>query len=215
MAVHGRSELEQVALAASAVVRPVMENQFLDRLKNGDPSAFERLVDERSGEVYALLFRLTEDAEEARDLTQETFLSAFRHIGGFRGDADLKTWLYRIAVNHARNRFRWWHRRRKDVTFSLDEPDRNREETLGARIEDKHGTSPEADALEHERELAIRAALQTLGRNFREIVVLRDLEGLTYEEIAATLEIGIGTVKSRLARGRAELRRKLAPVFGL
>lgn len=215
MALNGQSELEQAALATLETARPAVENSFLDRLKSGDPAAFERLVNERSGEVYALLYRLTEDPEEARDLTQETFLSAFRHIGRFRGDADLKTWLYRIAMNHARNRWRWWRRRRKDVTVSLDDRDRTRDEPLSARLQDRTSLSPEGETLEHEREAAIRAALKTLSRSYREIVILRDLEGLSYDEIAATLEIGMGTVKSRLARGRLELRRKLAPVFGL
>jgi RNA polymerase sigma-70 factor (ECF subfamily) len=215
MALKGQAELEQVAGAAPVVVRPVVENQFLERLKTGDPHAFERLVNERSSDVYALLCRLTDDPEEARDLTQETFLSAFRHIGTFRGDADLKTWLYRIAVNQARNRWRWWRRRRKDVTVSLDEPLRNREDSFGASLSDQHAPNPENAALEREREAAIRAALKTMGRSYREIVILRDLEGLSYDEIAAALGIGMGTVKSRLARGRLELRRKLAPVFGL
>ncbi|MEO6394158.1 MAG: sigma-70 family RNA polymerase sigma factor [Pyrinomonadaceae bacterium] len=215
MALNGQAELEQAALAALEAARPTGENSFLDRLKSGDPIAFERLVNERSSDVYALLYRLTEDPEEARDLTQETFLSAFRHIGRFRGDADLKTWLYRIAMNHARNRWRWWRRRRKDVTVSLDDRDRTRDEPLSARLQDRTSLSPEGETLEHEREAAIRAALKTLSRSYREIVILRDLEGLSYDEIAATLEIGMGTVKSRLARGRLELRRKLAPVFGL
>lgn len=215
MALNGQAELEQAALAALEAARPAVEHSFLDRLKSGDPAAFERLVNERSGDVYALLYRLTEDPEEARDLTQETFLSAFRHIGRFRGDADLKTWLYRIAMNHARNRWRWWRRRRKDVTVSLDDRDRTRDEPLSARLQDRTSLSPEGETLEHEREAAIRAALKTLSRSYREIVILRDLEGLSYDEIAATLEIGMGTVKSRLARGRLELRRKLAPVFGL
>lgn len=215
IALSGQSELEQVALAAPSVVRPVTENPFLERLKTGDPLAFERLVEERSGDVYALLYRLTNDAEEARDLTQETFLNAFRHVGRFRGDADLKTWLFRIAVNQARNRWRWWRRRRKDVTVSLDEPDRTRQEPLSLRLQDTRGPNPEEDALENEREVAIRGALKTLSSAYREVVILRDLEGMAYDEIAAALEISIGTVKSRLARGRLELRKKLAPIFGL
>jgi RNA polymerase sigma-70 factor (ECF subfamily) len=215
MALNGQSELEQVALAASSVVCPVAENPFLERLKNGDPLAFERLVNERSGDVYALLYRLTGDPEDARDLTQETFLSAFRHVGRFRGDADLKTWLYRIAVNQARNRWRWWKRRRKDATVSLDEPDRTRQEPLSLRLQDTKGPNPEQVALENEREAAIGEALKTLSSVYREVVILRDLEGMAYDEIATALEISIGTVKSRLARGRLELRKKLAPVFGL
>lgn len=215
MALSGQTELEQVAMAAPTVVRPVVENPFLERLKTGDPLAFEQLVDERSGDVYALLYRLTNDPEEARDLTQETFLSAFRHISRFRGDADLKTWLYRIAVNQARNRWRWWRRRSKDLTVSLDAPDRTREEPLSLRLQDTKRPNPEQDTLENEREAAIRQALKTLSSAYREVVILRDLEGMAYDEIASALEIGIGTVKSRLARGRLELRKKLAPVFGL
>src|ERR1043166_787436 len=102
------------------------EEQFLERLRAGDAAAFNRLVEERHGDIYALLYRLTEDPEEARDLTQETFLQAFRHLASFRGDADLRTWLYRIAVNQARNRWRWWRRRRRNVTVSLDATDDER-----------------------------------------------------------------------------------------
>ena len=130
-ALRSHAELERAADAAAsgdARAGSGAEDQFLERLKAGDAAAFGRLVEERSGDIYALLHRLTEDPEEARDLTQEVFLQAFRNIGGFRGDADLRTWLYRIAVNQARNRWRWWKRRRRDRTVSLDAP------TGGSRI---------------------------------------------------------------------------------
>ena len=179
----------------------------------GEAAAFDRLVRERSGEVYALLYRLTEDAEEARDLTQETFLRAFQNVSRFRGDADLKTWIYRIAINQARNRWRWWRRRRRDQTVSLDAEHGERQETLSASLPDRAQPNPEQETLARERERALNRALQTLGRPFREAVILRDVEGLSYEEIAATLEISIGTVKSRLSRGRIELRRKLGSSF--
>jgi RNA polymerase sigma-70 factor (ECF subfamily) len=103
-------DLEQVALSAAPEARPAVETQFIERLKRGEAAAFERLVADRSGEIYGLLYRLTENPEEARDLTQETFLRAFQNIGSFRGDADLRTWIYRIAINQARNRWRWWRR---------------------------------------------------------------------------------------------------------
>jgi RNA polymerase sigma-70 factor (ECF subfamily) len=202
-------ELEQAAAATSGDARPSAEAQFIERLKAGEAVAFDRLVQERSGDVYALLYRLTEDAEEARDLTQETFLRAFQHIQRFRGDADLKTWIYRIAINQARNRWRWWRRRRRDVTVSLDAEDAHHAETLGARLRDSGVADPEQETLAHEREQVLLTALHSLSRSYREAVVLRDIEGLSYEEIAATLEISIGTVKSRIARGRDELRRKL------
>lgn len=187
------------------------EDQFLERLKSGETAAFDRMVEERHGDIYALLYRLTEDAEEARDLTQETFLQAFRHIAAFRGDADLRTWLYRIAVNQARNRWRWWKRRRRDRTVSLDEPvsDAN-DSPLSARLADADaGTDPEQMTLARERERALLAALGTLSSAYREVIVLRDIEGLSYEEVAHALEINVGTVKSRLSRGRIELRRRL------
>ena len=209
IALHGQAELEQVAPSASAPARAVGEEQFIERLRAGEAAAFDRLVKERSGDVFALLYRLTDDPEEARDLTQETFLRAFQHIDRFRGDADLKTWLYRIAINQARNRWRWWRRRRRDVTVSLDSPDQYHEQSLGARLRSVSSADPEQETLAHERETALRTALNNLGRSYRETVILRDVEGLSYEEIATTLEISVGTVKSRLSRGRMELRRKL------
>jgi RNA polymerase sigma-70 factor, ECF subfamily len=213
IALRTQAELTEVASAALVGVRSTAEDQFLERLKRGETAAFEQLVAERTGDIYGLLFRLTSDVEEARDLTQETFLRAFQAIGKFRGDADLKTWLYRIAINQARNRWRWWRRRRRDATVSLDAPLGEREETVATRLEDANATDPEQEAMAHEREAQLRDALQDLRSSYREAVILRDVEGFTYEEIAATLQINIGTVKSRLARGRLQLRKKLEGSF--
>ena len=184
------------------------ELQFVDRLRAGDADAFDTLVRRYSGDIYALLYRLTDNAEEAGDLTQETFLSALKAVKGFRGDAELKTWLFRIALNHSRNRFRWWNRRSRDKTFSL-------EATLGAselQIQDtlaSDSLGPEETAIRRERESALRTALADLPEIFRTVVVMCDIEGLSYDEIARTLELNLGTVKSRIARGRCELREKL------
>lgn len=208
IALRGHADLEQVAGATPLDLRGGAEAQFIERLKAGEGAAFDRLVSERSGDVYALLYRLTEDAEEARDLTQETFLRAFQSIDRFRGDADLKTWLYRIAVNQARNRWRWWRRRKRGETISLDANMGQREEPLSDSLR-ASGLNPEQETLAREREAALRKALQSLSRNFREVLVLRDVEGLSYEEIAVALDISMGTVKSRLSRGRIELRRKI------
>ena len=207
---RGQVELEQVAPAALTDVRPQAEAQFIERLKRGDEAAFEILVNERSGEIYGLLYRLTENREEARDLTQETFLRAFQSIVHFRGESDLRTWIYRIAINQARNRWRWWRRRRRDVTVSIDAPEiGNGRLGLVSTLRSKNVKDPEQDALESERERALKKALSSLRRVYREAVVLRDIEGFAYEEIATALDISVGTVKSRLARGRQELRRKL------
>ena len=213
IALRMEAELERGAdAAASAEARsvPSAEEQFLERLRAGEAAAFNRLVEERHGDIYALLYRLTEDPEEARDLTQETFLQAFRHLASFRGDADLRTWLYRIAVNQARNRWRWWKRRRRDRTVSLDAPvSDDNDSPLSAGLASDEGLDPERQALARERELALHAALKSLSRPYREVIVLRDIEGLSYEEVAGTLDLNVGTVKSRLSRGRNELRRRL------
>ena len=205
-------ELEQAEPAGVmelCELRPRAEAEFIERLKRGEAAAFEELVAERSGEIYGLLFRMTENSEEARDLTQETFLRAFQSIGSFRGEADLRTWIYRIAINQARNRWRWWRRRSRETTVSLDATNGQSGQTIGATLAES-AKNPEQNTLAHERELALRAALQKVGRAYRETLILRDIEGFTYEEIATTLDINVGTVKSRLARGRLELRQKLA-----
>ena len=217
VALQGQLDAEAAAAASHGEARaPTAEELFLDRLRAGEAAAFNRLVTERTPDVYALLCRLTDDPEEARDLTQETFLQAFRSVAHFRGEADLRTWLYRIAVNQARNRWRWWRRRRRDVTVSLDAPSATAsddERPLAARLRDARAPDPEADALAGEREQALLAALAELARPYREAVVLRDVEGLSYEEVAAALGINVGTVKSRLSRGRLELRRRLEGIF--
>lgn len=207
---RGQVELEQVAPAAVADLRPQVDDQFIERLKRGDAAAFETLVTERSGEIYGLLYRMTDNVEEARDLTQETFLRAFQSISHFRGESDLRTWIYRIAINQARNRWRWWRRRRREATISIDAPEIGGGRLgLVATLKSNTIRDPEQDALLSERERALKKALSSLKRVYREAVILRDIEGFAYEEIAAALSISVGTVKSRLARGRQELRRKL------
>ena len=207
---RGQVDLEQVAPAAVADLRPQVEAQFIERLKRGDAAAFETLVTERSGEIYGLLYRMTDNVEEARDLTQETFLRAFQSISHFRGESDLRTWIYRIAINQARNRWRWWRRRRREATVSIDAPEIGGGRLgLVATLKSNAVRDPEQDALLSERERALKKALSSLKLVYREAVILRDIEGFAYEEIAAALSISVGTVKSRLARGRQELRRKL------
>ena len=210
IALRGHADIEGVASSATEFeLRVPPEDQFLDRLRRGDAMAYEQLVGEQSSDVYALLFRLTSDPEEARDLTQETFLRAFQSIDRFRGDASLKTWIYRIAINQARNRWRWWRRRRRDATVSLYATTDQFEKPLAATLPSDNSPSPEQQTLARERETQIREALCGLRQSYRVAVILRDVEGFSYEEIAQTLQISIGTVKSRISRGRLELRRQL------
>lgn len=202
---------DQVDAAAAVQVSSVYtnaESRFVEKLKAGDAEAFDILVCRFSADVYGLLFRLTENAEEACDLTQDTFLSALTAIKGFRGEAGLRTWLFRIAINHSRNRFRWWKRRKRDVTVSLDAEVGSSERKIHETIP-HGGQSPEESAISSERDRALLNALNGLPEIFREAIVLCDLEGLSYDEISVTLGVNIGTVKSRIARGREDLRRKL------
>jgi len=205
-------ELGTVALAAGASsVRSEVETKFVEKLKAGDAKAFDLLVTRYAGDVYAVLYRITEDAEEANDLTQETFLRAFKAIEKFRGEADLKTWLTRIAINESRNRFRWWKRRKREKTFSLDASGGDSETSIHETMPG-NSASPEEDILRTEREKVLSKALGDLPQIYREAVVLCDVEGLSYVEIASALNTTMGTVKSRIARGREELRHKLKDI---
>jgi RNA polymerase sigma-70 factor (ECF subfamily) len=200
--------------AATAVLADIsirLQNSssgFVEKLKAGDAEAFDQLIVKYTPDVFAVAFRLTEDREEANDITQETFLSAVRGIGSFRGDSELKTWLIRIAINHSRNRFRWFKRRRQDRTISLESPVGDGGGSELDLIRD-HREDPEQATLGREREAAIVRELRALPVSFREAVILCDVEGYTYEEVSRILEVGLGTVKSRIARGRSILRKRL------
>lgn len=198
-------------VAVSSTANLSAEADFIEKLKTGEAAAFDTLVTRYSADIYALLYRITEDAEEAGDLTQETFLNALRAIKNFRGEADLKTWLFRIAINESRNRFRWWKRRKRETTISLDTKIGESETTLGETFSSREQT-PEENLLAREREEKLRRALSDLPAHFRETIVLCDIEGFSYEEIATLLQINIGTVKSRIARGREELRKRLSDI---
>ena len=177
----------------------------------GDARSFDTLVDRYGGHVFGLLLRITNDPEEANDLTQDTFLKALKGIGKFRGESGIRTWLFRIAINQSRNRFRWWKRRKKHKTVSIDAPVGDTEMSFSDGLSDP-APNPEDDVLRKERHKRLLSAIDDLSETYKEAVVLCDIEGLSYEEISTVLEIGMGTVKSRIARGRRELRSKLADI---
>jgi RNA polymerase sigma-70 factor (ECF subfamily) len=204
--------LEQSSLAGLEVDARALEHLpeagLISRLRARELDAFEELVVHFERPVYALCFRLLGDAEEARDAAQETFLKVYRGLGGFRGEAGLKTWIYRIAVNQAMNQQRWWRRRHRDETISLDITREHSDTTIGNSLPGR-GRSPEAQAISSERERQVMRALDEIKQEYRIALILREIEELSYEEIAETLGISIGTVKSRIARGREELRRRV------
>lgn len=211
MAVSESAVVEErlyVGFDAGVAVPTSADAALVERLKRGDRVAYEELIGTYQSMVYSLALRLLGDAEEARDVAQEAFLKAYRHIGTFRGDSGLKTWLYRLTVNQASNHRRWWRRRRRQETVSLDASHGEMSATLGDQIA-SDGRSPEQVALGRERQRLLLAALESLKHDYRVAVVLRDIEELSYEEIAETVGVPVGTVKSRIARGRDELRKRL------
>jgi RNA polymerase sigma-70 factor, ECF subfamily len=204
-----QEELPTVAIAAQSSVVSNAEFKFIESLQSGDSDAFDVFVNRYSANVYALLFRLTGNQQEAEDLTQDTFLRALKAVRSFRGESNLKTWLFRIAINESKNRWRWWKRRKNDSIVSLDAENVFNETPLSETIADS-SENPEAAILRREREFQLTKTLHELPQNFREVIVLRDIEGLSYEEIAVALSTNVGTIKSRIARGREELRKKLS-----
>lgn len=185
------------ALTATDVPISETDLDLLQRHRYGDPTAFEEIYHRFDAMVYNVALRLAGDPEEAADLTQEIFLRIFRHLEKFRGRSSLKTWVYRVAINHCRSRLG----RKRPPASSLDE------ET--ARPLPDPGRGPEEWAVADDEARRVAEALGRLPAVYKEAVVLRDLEGLTYQEIAEVLGIRIGTVRSRIARGRERLRELL------
>lgn len=181
--------------------------RLVEALREGVQDAYEELLTRFQQPVYALAFRLLNDPSEAGDVVQEVFLKVFRNIGSFRGQSTLKTWIYRITVNEAHNARRWFFRhRRREVELDTD-PDESRH--WKEAIPDRH-RSPYEEAVDREQLRMIEAALEKINPIFREAVVLRDITDLSYEEIAEVLGVSLGTVKSRILRGREALREELA-----
>ncbi len=184
------------------------EAEWIERVRQGDRLAFEWLVVHYQPSVYGLLYRLIGDAEEARDLAQETFLRVYQKIDQFRGEASLRTWIYRIALRQAANHRRWWQRRARDRTISLDGPHNGQQRAVIETLPDARPNSEQV-LLDRERQQHLEWALRQVKPSYRVAVILRDVEGCSYEEIAHILRISVGTVKSRIARGRERLRQVL------
>ena len=183
------------------------ERALIAELCAGEEAAYEALIERFERPVFSLVSRLTADSADVPDVVQEVFLKVFRKVGSFRGDSSLKTWVYRIAVNESRNHRRWFGRHRKQEVAIEPRPDgdESRQEWLP-----DPGRSPLELAIDHEREALIEAALGQINPNFRAVLVLREIEDLDYREIAEILEVSLGTVKSRILRGREALRQRLA-----
>jgi RNA polymerase sigma-70 factor (ECF subfamily) len=199
-------EFEVGALAAPAGSRDE-DAALVAGLCAGEESAYETLILRYEQPVFSIVSRLTYDPADAPDVVQEVFLKVFRKVSGFRGESSLKTWIYRIAVNEARN-YRRWFGRHRSKEIDLD-PHDSGEHSLRDCLADP-GPSPFEVTLDHETQALLETALQQVSAPYRAALVLREVEGLNYDEIAEVLEISLGTVKSRILRGREALRKLLA-----
>jgi RNA polymerase sigma-70 factor (ECF subfamily) len=183
--------------------------RLLRGLRAGIEAAYEELIDRYQQPVFGMVYRLLGNQTDSSDVVQEVFVKVFRGVGSFREKSSLRTWIYRIAVNEAHNHRRWFSRHTRCEVAMADEEQENR---LLDSTPDP-GPSPFERAASNETRLLIEEALERINPVFRTAVVLRDIEDLSYEEIAEILQISMGTVKSRILRGREALRRELNPQF--
>jgi RNA polymerase sigma-70 factor (ECF subfamily) len=184
----------------------VADLELVESLRDGSERAYEELLIRFQQPVYALALRLLDDPSEACDVVQEVFLKVFRNVGSFRGQSTLKTWIYRITVNEAHNARRWFFRHRRAEVELDKNPDESRS---WKEIIPDRSRSPFDEAFDSEQHIMIEAALKRINPIFREAVALRDISDLAYEEIAEILGVSLGTVKSRILRGREALREEL------
>ena len=184
------------------------DQQLVQRVQKGDKSAFDLLVLKYQHRVLKLVGRFVSDAAEAEDVAQEAFIKAYRALPAFRGDSAFYTWLYRIAINTAKNTL--VSNRRRPVDFDLDMQDPDQYERH-ARLKDDD--TPEGVLLTDEIRQVVEHALEQLPEDLRTAIVLRELEGLSYEEIAEAMDCPVGTVRSRIFRAREAIDKKLKPLL--
>ena len=190
-----------------------MDRILVDRFKNGDAAAFDEMVARYWTRIYSMVNQLLRNPQDAEEVTQDAFIRAHRGLENFRGDSAFSTWLYQIATNLARIRYLYWWRSKRDKSVSIDAPlggdgDATLADIIPAEVE-----TPDDIAVTQEFVARIARGMERLGAKHREILILRNVKNLSYEEIADILGISIGTVKSRIARARESLRAKMGDDF--
>jgi RNA polymerase sigma-70 factor, ECF subfamily len=186
---------------------------LVDRFKGGDQAAFNEMVSRYWDRIYSMVHQMLRNQQDAEEVTQDAFIRAHRGLANFRGESAFSTWLYQIATNLARNRYWYWWRRKRDKSVSIDAPvgadnDMTLSDVIPAEVE-----SPDDIAVTQEFVARIGKGMDRLSTKHREILVLRNVKNMSYEEIAEILGISVGTVKSRIARARESLRSKLGEDF--
>ncbi len=200
-------------LASVVGVRPE-EALIVTELKAGSEEAFAWLIAQYHQPIFSLVARTLQNPADAPDVTQDIFIKVFRGIASFHGDSSLRTWIYRIALHEASNQRRWWSRhRRQEITIEseIGQGSQGQPVCIKDTLCDER-ESPFDFAVHQELRARVEAELREVAEPFRTTLVLRDIEGFAYEEIAEILNVNLGTVKSRLMRGRAQLKTRLAPL---
>ncbi len=193
---------------ASALSLRSEEAALIAELQAGSDEAFAWLITRYHQPIYSLLARMVHDRADAADLTQEVFVKVFRGVGHFHGESSLRTWIYRIALHEASNQRRWWMRHKQQevpIEQEMTESDSGTPIKLKEMLIDP-GESPFEMAMHAQNRAIVEAALSQVPEPFRTTLILRDIEGFVYEEVAEIQDVNLGTVKSRLVRGRALLR---------
>ncbi len=193
----------------ACVTADVTDLSLVQRVQRGDKGAFDALVLKYQHKVVKLVMRYVRNPAEAEDVAQEAFIKAYRALPKFRGDSAFYTWLYRIAINTAKNAAA--SRGRSPIEYELDRGDGEESHDVQARMKDM--ATPEALAMTEEIRTTVNAAIEALPEDLRTAIVLRELEGLSYEEIAATMDCPVGTVRSRIFRAREAIDARLKDVF--
>ncbi|MFB3813363.1 MAG: RNA polymerase sigma factor [Terriglobales bacterium] len=199
---------------ASALAARAEEASIIAELKAGSEEAYTWLISQYHQPIYSLVYRIVNDPADAADTTQEVFLKVFRGMNRFNGASSLKTWVYRIAVHEASNQRRWWFRHKARETSMERSAGPNNGEATPLELKDTlvdEGATPFDSMMKEELRVRVEAELRHVQEPYRTTVILRDLEDLSYEEIAEVMETSLGTVKSRLMRGRDALKKRLQP----
>jgi RNA polymerase sigma-70 factor (ECF subfamily) len=189
------------------------DDLLIERIKNGDHAAYDDMVTRYWDRIFARVHQLLKNQEDAEEVTQDAFIRAHRGLESFRGDASFSTWLYQIATNLAHNRYWYWFRRKRDYSVSLDQPLSAEGDLTLENVMPSEGETPAESALTQEFVSRVSECMEGLGEKHREVLTLRNVQNMSYEEISEELGISVGTVKSRIARARESLRELMGSDF--
>ena len=203
----GRAKTGSSKKGTTGVSEAKVDQLLVERVQKGDKAAFDLLIHKYQHRIISLISRYVSDPSESQDVAQEAFIKAYRAIGNFRGDSAFYTWLYRIAINTAKN---WLvARKRRPPATDIDAVDAEQYD-MDSRLKDR--STPESELMREEIEKTVFDTIAVLPEDLRTAIILREMEGMSYEEIATTMECPIGTVRSRIFRAREAIDEKLKPL---